>query len=495
MQFDISEAIQHWGVFRKSAIAIRSARESVSYETLDRRATRVASVLTRAVDAHTRVALMISDKPQFLTALIGILRAGNSVVLLNQLLGPEALQKCITDAKVRNVVVDDYFNNLLNASSRRMLKLKKLLYHGNRLRGNHLRQTRLSNIFPVARPEDEWGVFYSSGTTGIPKGIVRDHYSVVTELLGWCLDLGLNFQSSFFIGRPLYYTGGLVLSLSTLLAGGCIGVDEKSDWPAYDSYVKKHRVDFAFFVPDQLREFVRSAKQSGSAVRGAKQVLVMGGNISAGEKRDAARTLHSMVIESWGNSEGLGTITSPGDLRRRPKSIGRPFLTDRMFIVDSKGKQLPTGRIGRIAGGVEAAFSRYCNKPKATNAAKKKDLIVSDDYGYVDSAGYFYIVGRSDDLITSGDRPTFTSAVETVLRRHRSVRECAVVNVGKRAGPARLVGFVVLEPSRRSPSEILRATNARLSSRLRLQSITTVQSLPRNAAGKVDKAALLESAL
>ena len=494
MQFDISEGIQHWAVYRKSSIAIRSESESISYLPLNRRIDRIASALADVVRRPGRVGLMIADKPGFLVALIGILRAGKSVVILNQVLDPSALRQCIADAKVTNLIVDAHFDKFLDEVTRSSVKLKKLLFRKNDVFHHRRKRVRSARKIAIANPADEWGVFYSSGTTGIPKGIERDHYSVVTELLGWCLELGLDDKTSFYIGRPLFYTGGLVLSLATLLVGGCIGLDHKNDWLAYRSHINKYDVDFAFLVPDQLKEFVRCAKQSGSPRRPAKQILVMGGYISAEEKREATRVLHSEVVESWGNSEGLGTITTPHDLKDRPQSIGRPFLTDRMYIVDRRGKAVPQGRIGRIAGGVEAGFSRYCNKPKATNAARTRDLIVSDDYGYVDAGGYFYILGRSEDLLPSEGRPVFTNTIEVTLRRHPSVRECAVVNVGKKRGPVELVGIVVLETLHKSTEDVLRNVNRRLNERFQLRSIVAVESLPQNAAGKVDKIALQELA-
>jgi acyl-coenzyme A synthetase/AMP-(fatty) acid ligase len=494
MQFDISEGIQHWAVYRKSSIAIRCESKSISYLTLNRRVDRIAAALRGVVRRPGRVGLMIADKSDFLVALIGILRSGNSVVILNQVLDPRALQQSIADAKVTNLIVDDHFDKVLRGITKSSVTLKKLLFRKNDLFHDGLKRVRSNRTNAIANPTDEWGVFYSSGTTGIPKGIERDRYSVVTELLGWCLELGLDDRTHFYIGRPLFYTGGLVLSLATLLVGGCIGLDHENDWLAYRFHPKKCDVDFAFLVPDQLREFVRCAKQSGSPKLAAKRILVMGGYISAEEKREAARVLHSEVIESWGNSEGLGTITTPQDLRDRPQSIGRPFLTDRMYIVDRRGKPLPPGRIGRIAGGVEAGFSRYCNKPKATNAARTKGLIVSDDYGYMDVGGYFYIVGRSEDLLPSAGRPVFTNTIEVPLRLHPSVRECAVVNLGTRRGPVVLVGIVVLEISQKSTDDILRNVNRRLNRKFQLHSIIAVDSLPRNAAGKVDKIALQELA-
>src|SRR6202035_4007366 len=126
MQFDISEGIQHWAVYRKSSIAIRCESKSISYLTLNRRVDRIAAALRGVVRRPGRVGLMIADKSDFLVALIGILRSGNSVVILNQVLDPRALQQSIADAKVTNLIVDDHFDKVLHGITKSSVTLKKL---------------------------------------------------------------------------------------------------------------------------------------------------------------------------------------------------------------------------------------------------------------------------------------------------------------------------------------------------------------------------------
>src|SRR5207248_99335 len=87
----------------------------------------------------------------------------------------------------------------------------------------------VNSSWPQAAPNDEWGIVFSSGTTGPSKAIERNHYSMVTEHLGWCLELQLRRRTPFYIGRPVFYTGGLVLALSTLTVCGCVIVDDFAD--------------------------------------------------------------------------------------------------------------------------------------------------------------------------------------------------------------------------------------------------------------------------
>ena len=106
--------------------------------------------------------------------------------------------------------------------------------------------------------DDEWGIIYSSGTTGAPKGIVRSDLSMFTELVGWCLELPITRNSIAFIGRPVYYTGGLVLTAATLLVGGSAILPHEWSVTIYKSFMSTNVVDFAFLIPDQVRELIRN---------------------------------------------------------------------------------------------------------------------------------------------------------------------------------------------------------------------------------------------
>jgi acyl-coenzyme A synthetase/AMP-(fatty) acid ligase len=234
---------------------------------------------------------------------------------------------------------------------------------------------------------------------------------MVTELIGWSLELGLTRHTRFYIGRPIYYTGGLVLALATLLVAGTVVLnDYQSDdsaeevWKDYQRALEEVSIDFAFFIPEQLREFLRFA--AGQRPRTARTILTMGSPITGPEKEQVIRAFDCELVESWGNSESLGTITDPEDVHVRPDSIGRPFLTDEMCIVDEEFRLLRSNLSGRLAGSENAGFLRYSNRPDETNLAKRNELIISEDIGFQDEDGFFYIKGRAQYCVVLPDGST-----------------------------------------------------------------------------------------
>ena len=185
------------------------------------------------------------------------LRAGKSVVLLNTGLSDEALTINLADADVEVLLHDASSDKVPNLVRQRCGRLINMSGLGDGAAASP----------PIREGKDEWGVLYSSGTTGTPKAIERDHDSMVTEFLGWIVELGLNRDTTFFIARPIYYTGGLVLVGATLLVGGTIVIDDLQDdnnseqaWDSLVNTLQANEVDWAFFIPDQLLAFIKTKR-------------------------------------------------------------------------------------------------------------------------------------------------------------------------------------------------------------------------------------------
>ena len=224
---------------------------------------------------------------------------------------------------------------------------------------------------------------------------------------------------------------------------------------------------------------------------GAKRVLTMGALIS-GDKLRARAALRSQIIESWGNSESLGTITDPEDLDQRPNSVGRPFLNDRMFVVDETGKVLPPGQVGRLAGGKEAGFIAYSGRPLETAKAFKNDLILSEDLGYTDQAGYFYVLGRIQDAVVIQSRTVLLTQIEADLRTIADLKDCCVVALPMDSQGVELACLAVASSG---GAGCIGTIETAIHSRLQKEMpdgirVVWCDALPQTASGKVDKLAV-----
>jgi len=491
IQFGIAEAVGHWGQYRGTHAAVIANGRRVSFAELDQLVNRVTSAVV--VTPHDRLAVAARSKLTLLAMILGVVRARRTVIVVNPALSVESLRTNVNEARAECLFHDDGSATLAEAVTNGSAILRC------RAREDAPDERRLRVVREIAPPEI-WGVLFSSGTTGTPKGIERGYYSVATELIGWCLELGLTKGTTFYIGRPIYYTGGLVLALSTLLVGGCVVLDDYSNdsdfdeiWNDYAAVAADTQLSWAFVVPDQLRSFTAHARLARNGFRRAESVLLMGGLVSGAEKLAAREALGSQIVESWGNTESLGTITSPEDLDTRPDSIGRPFLTDQMCIVDDSGHTLPPGQVGRLAGDQEAGFDAYCSRPIDTERVKRNDLIISDDIGYCDNDGYFYILGRVQDSVVHGGQTYLVSQIETALQESDNIRACAIVVTRRSADESPLlVAFIVAAPevSLRDVEGMVRLK----ADPLIVAHVKIVTDLPRVGAGKVDRVELTRRA-
>jgi long-chain acyl-CoA synthetase len=483
MQFGISEAVLHWAKYRKDQIAAYSDGEAMSYDQLNRWADRIAFLIDHQCQGE-RLALALRGKSTMLASIIATLRVGRVPVLLNIGLPLSTLAANLSDAKPTHILHDD--------SS---CAIAGLLPESSRIRvdsassGQRISDSQRANKLP----DDEWGIFFSSGTTGTPKGIVRDHDSVTTELVGWCLELTLSRSTHFYIGRPVFYTGGLVLTLATLLVGGTVHIsnyiddnDMREVWRDYQHTASKFNLDYAFFVPDQIRAFLRMDQERVDPIRSARSVLIMGSSIKGSEKRQFADVMHCEVRESWGNSESLGTITDAADLFDRPDSVGRPFLCDEMCIVDEEDHEAGPSQMGRIAGSEEAGFSEYCNRTSETSRVKRERLIISEDLGFIDAAGYFYVRGRVQDSVVKGSKTIYLPDVEHAIRNLPEIAECRIVTLNDSEDDVCFGAAIVLRPACEPTDDMTSVLNKNLEADYHIKHVLIVDRLPRLPSGKPD---------
>lgn len=495
MQFGVSESVMHWGKYRPNSIAVYCDKKQYTYKELNDSINEFCQTLYKAKITNNRVGLSIKNKYHLLIALISVLRIGKSNVFLNLGLTKESLKTNIIDTEISDLIYDSgclEIAQLFDSESSQLINI------GNYFE-NEFEVTREISFDSDSLPENEWGILFSSGTTGTPKGISRDHYSMVTEHLGWCLELGLNRNSKFYIGRPLFYTGGLVLALSTLLVGGSLIInnfmndnDFEEIWEDFLLTINNLvKVEWAFFIPDQLRTFCRLAKTVKN-LKTSENILVMGAPISGKEKITSYNSLHANIIESWGNSESLGTITDPEDLHKRPDSIGRPFLTDELYILDLDNNIIEEpNKIGRISGSIEAGFNEYTNRPKDTNNTIINDSIVSEDLGYYDDDGYFYIKSRLQDTIIMNGDTIFLTELENKIMSILDNHNICVSYTSNRNDDIKL--YLVIEKKvlgEDFETEFLTKINSRIEGTYKIDEIFITDKLPRLSSGKVDKLAV-----
>jgi fatty-acyl-CoA synthase len=484
------ECLMHWGLYSPNSVALVIGRTARSYGQIAAGAAELAESVKQAGLADQRVGIICSKKLQLLCGFYAAQLAGSSTVLYHPTWNPQALATAVSDTHPRGFIVDERGAELLASVPDTKHVIQCITLDPKR----HTRPASIDTL-PRRTQDDEWGIVFSSGSTGRPKPIVHTHYSIMSECLAWCIELGLTKDHTFYVTRPLYYTGGLVLALATLMTRGKLVADDYTDdnneieIKAKLQQAAEHTViDHCFFVPEVARAIL-AADAVWTCQGNPRQILLMGSKVHAVEKQNLGKLFGCSIIESWGNSEGLGTITEPEDLENRPTSIGRPFLTERLWIMNDALEELAPGQAGHIVGSDETMFKEYANQPEATSRAKRRAFVVSDDIGFRDDSGFFYILGREEDVITYGERVLCAPGIERSILGVPGVRE---VYVNLKRSPTGVDVNVLLasdsgsfdDDRRTALYELIQgsAPNIALNVLVRV-----VDTLPKLSSGKVDR--------
>lgn len=469
MRLNLSSAVHSWAIRSGYEKAIDGSM-AITYQELDRYADNISRTITRNVEGKDNlIAILAKNNSEFIIFLLGIIRTGNIFVLINPTLATEQI-----NISLGKIDCKYYIASVENSA----IKAKGIIIHDYKCCNLDCDNSFCPQFTGV---QEKAGVIFSSGTTGQPKAILRTSYSFLSETIEWIIELQLQKGTSFLIPRPLFYTGGFVLLYSVLFSGGCVHLLDNISSKTVLNYASKVSLDWSFIVPAAIREMISLDDYSTIS----KSVLTMGSPILQGEKLAFHDKFGCRIIEAWGNSEGLGTITDFEDLFKKPNSIGRPFFSDFLDI-----EYYPNEKVGILFGLSDNEFSEYIGQQKLTNAVKHNNYIYSEDIGYKDSDGYFYITGREKEIIVINGIKVFPQDIEETLLSTGAIADCVVFG-GKDNKGNDIVEAAIVMKTGFNAKDIITLVNSKLAPHEVIVSFIEMDYLPRNQGGKVDKTAII----
>jgi malonyl-CoA/methylmalonyl-CoA synthetase len=330
----------------------------------------------------------------------------------------------------------------------------------------------------AAAPESPALIGYTSGTTGSPKGAVLSH----ANLLAGTESVGLAWRwtaaDRLVLALPLFHAHGLCVGLhGTLLAGASAVLLPKFDADAVLDAAGEHGATLFFGVPTMYHRLAESSRVSELA---QLRLCVSGSApLPAELHRSLAERGGQQVLERYGMTETLMLVSNPYDGERRPGSVGFPLPGVQLRLSD--------GDEGEIQVQGANVFAGYWNRPQATAQSFMDGWFRTGDLASVDPEGYVKILGRSKELIISGGLNVYPREVEEVLLSHPDVAEVAVVATPSDEWGELVTAFVVPAGNQRRPEPLLELAAQQLAPFKRPRLVHFVDSLPRNALGKVIK--------
>ncbi|MEO8006900.1 MAG: AMP-binding protein, partial [Betaproteobacteria bacterium] len=351
----------------------------------------------------------------------------------------------------------------------------------------------------VAEPDAPFNLIYSSGTTGLPKGIVQSN---MMRWRQWQRAAAYDYKadSVTIVSTPLYSNTTLVSFLPTMAVGGTSVLMAKFDARQFLELAQKYRATTAMLVPVQYSRIMALPDFDRYDLSAFRAKFCTSAPFAAQLKADIVTRWPGRLIEYYGMTEGGGTCVLEATLHPdKLHTVGRPAPGHDIRLIDERGLELPLGASGEIVGHSESMMTGYHNQPEQTAQAEWYDstgrrFMRTGDIGRFDEDGFLILMDRKKDMIISGGFNIYPSDLEAVMRGHADVADAAVVGVPSERWGETPVAFVVSKrPDPQLPKTLLDWTNRRLGKTQRLAAIELVESLPRSAIGKVLKRELRDS--
>ncbi|HAF41403.1 MAG TPA: AMP-dependent synthetase [Sphingobium sp.] len=351
---------------------------------------------------------------------------------------------------------------------------------------------------PFGKPDDIVGLFPTGGTTGPSKGVVVTNlgWGTMVETLAAAVDGRTDTPVSLVVA-PITHAAGPV-ALATLSLGAAQVILPGFDAAAVLDAIERHGITHVYMPPTALYSLLDAPELPDSDTRSLKIFLLVGSPVSPEKLRRAVQFFGPCLCQAYGQVESPMIVTwlSPedvaaaaaGDRPERLASCGRPTRPVTVAIMDEDGNLLPDGETGELVVRGVLVSREYYEMPQATAEIRTHGWHHTGDIARCDADGYLYIVDRKKDMVVSGGFNVFTAEVEAALTELPQVRECAVIGIPHEKWGEAVHAIVVADNI--GETEIIAHAKARLGGVKAPKSVAFVPSIPRTAAGKMDKKAL-----
>jgi acyl-CoA synthetase (AMP-forming)/AMP-acid ligase II len=353
----------------------------------------------------------------------------------------------------------------------------------------------------VVTPEGDWpfNLIYSSGTTGVPKGIIQP-YSMRWAQRDRGRINGIGAQTISLISTPLYSNTTLVTLLPTLALGGTVVLMRKFDAQHYLTLAQQHRVTHTMLVPVQYQRLMDFPDFDRYDLSSFQAKFCTSAPFRAELKRDVLKRWPGGLTEYYGMTEGGGRCELLAHLHPdKLHTVGKPAEGHDIRLIDEAGREVPPGESGEVVGSSGAMMKGYHRLPEKTREVEwfdpsGKRFIRTGDVGRFDEDGFLILGDRKKDMIISGGFNIYPIDIESELRQHPAVKECTVVGAPSRQWGETPVAFVVRNAGHDiSASDLMQWLTARVGKTQRLSALEWLEALPRSEIGKVLKRELRDN--
>ncbi len=478
-----------------------------TYGDLDATSSRVArGLLAESVSSGDRVAFLDKNTVELFEMMFGTAKIGAVLCPVNWRLAPPEVAQIINDAQAGVLVVGQEFIPLLDKIEGDLTTVRRILVLG--AHPEHEDYAAWRDRQPADDPggglssDDVALQFYTSGTTGLPKGATLSGRAMHALLPGVNEFLGLGPDTVSLVVMPLFHVAGTGWALFGLNNGAHNVLLRDVDFGAILEAIPKYGVTDSVFVPAVLQFLLATPGCEDTDFSTLRTILYGASPISEEVLMSSVARFGCKFVQAYGLTETNGAaVVLPaedhdpnGPNRHRLRAAGIPLPGVELRIAGADDEELPASEIGEVWIKSPANMAGYWNMPEATAAALTPDgWFKSGDAGYLDGDGYLYIADRVKDMIISGGENVYPAEIESVLMAHPGIADAAVIGVPDDKWGEAVKAVLVRAPDTDvADHEIITWCRERLAHYKCPTSVDWTDMLPRNPSGKILKRELRE---
>jgi len=479
---------------------------SHTFGEVNRRINSLLNALTdRGVQKGDRVGILAYNCPQCFEA-FGLAKAGVVCVPLNYRSVGRELAYLINNSEINTLLLGSEFVDVVTSVRPQLDGISDFICLDEQVEGM-LNYEQLIEDYPPdepaedVAPDDPAALYYTSGTTGFPKGAIHTHRSLLAEIA--VHEESFSTDDVVLCVMPFFHVGGSAAHLFPAFTYGATCVIHRAfDETAVLEAIDKHKITYVGLVPAMIIRLLEHPDLEEYDLSSLSTIMYVGAPMPFDALKRGLERFGPVFSQLFGQTETLNVAVLRKDDHKlggsekevgRLKSAGKPLGEGEMRIVDNRGRDVPLGQPGEILACSDRMMAGYWRMPEETAKTITDGWLHTGDVGRRDADGYIYLVDRKKDMIISGGENIYSREVEEVLYTHPSILEAAVVGVPDEKWGESVKAVVMLkEGAQASEEEIIDFCKDHLASYKKPRSVDFRDNLPKTGSGKIKKGEIRE---